>query len=265
MSGAIAGLAISTAVSGISFYQANQQKKLSQQAELDAAEAMEAARGKLDVNFAEQMSINKESYDNQRQAMLSQGAMATNAGIESERGSAATAGRVYAGQLEEQRKIRNDEGDEMTNIKAAILEEDSRLRDLDVSLDLEEVAGNQMKASDAQRAAAAANQQGLQSGAAALQSGLELVPLYMKNSALKQESIGNMTMTADEFGEFGNVGKTNRKGEFEFNPIMGEASDGFTNMDFDKYKKLSPSDRRKVDRDLTKEQADYLKYNQFYQ
>jgi hypothetical protein len=264
MSGAIAGLAISTAVSGISFYQANQQKKLSQQAELDAAEAMEAARGKLDVNFAEQMSINKESYDNQRQAMLSQGAMATNAGIESERGSAATAGRVYAGQLEEQRKIRNDEGDEMTNIKAAILEEDSRLRDLNVSLDLEEVAGNQMKASDAQQAAAAANQQGLQSGAAALQSGLELVPLYMKNSALKQESIGNMTMTDEQKAQFGNIGSTNRKDEFKINSIMGDG-DGITNMDFIKYSKLSPKERRRVDRDLSKDQADFLKYNQFQQ
>jgi hypothetical protein len=191
MSGAIAGLAISTAVSGISFYQANQQKKLSQQAELDAAEAMEAARGKLDVNFAEEMSIKKEAYDNQREAMLVQGAMATNAGIESERGSAATAGRVYAGQQAGQTQIRNAMSDEQTNIEAAILEEESRLRDLDVSLDLEEVAGNQMKASDAQRAAAAANQQGLQSGAAALQSGLELVPLYMKDRNNKGEFVNS--------------------------------------------------------------------------
>jgi len=191
MSGVIASLAISATVSGISFAQANKQKKLSQQAELDAAEAMEAARGKLDVNFAEQMSINKESYDNQRKAMLVQGTMATNAGIESERGAGATAGRVLAASLEEQRKIRNDEGDEMTNIKAAILEEDSRLRDLDVSLDLEEVAGNQMKASDAQRAAAAANQQGLQSGAEALQSGLELIPLYMKKRNNKGEFVNS--------------------------------------------------------------------------
>ena len=36
--------------------------------------------------------------------------------------------------------------DEMTNIESAIIDEDSRLRDLNVSLDLEEVAGNQQKA-----------------------------------------------------------------------------------------------------------------------
>ena len=60
-----AGVAIAGTVTsaGMSFAQASKQKKAQQRAERDAEKAMAEARGKLDVNFAEQMSIKKEAYD----------------------------------------------------------------------------------------------------------------------------------------------------------------------------------------------------------
>lgn len=186
MSGVIAGLAISTVSAGASFAQAAKQNRLKRQAQSDAEQAMAAARGKLDVNFAEQMSIKKEAYDLERQAMLVQGAQLTQAGIESERGAAATAGRVFAQQQLGQQQIRSAMADEMTNIEAAVLEEESRLRDLGVGLDLEEVAGQQMMAADAQRAAAASTQQGIQSAASALSYGIQAgVPLYNQGKVAK--------------------------------------------------------------------------------
>jgi len=185
MSGVIAGLAISTVSAGASFAQAAKQNRLKRQAQSDAERAMAAARGKLDVNFAEQMSIKKEAYDLERQAMLVQGAQLTQAGIESERGSAATAGRVFAQQQLGQQQIRSAMADEMTNIESAVLEEESRLRDLGVGLDLEEVAGQQMMAADAQRAAAASTQQGFQSALGAAQLAVEQVPLYRETRADK--------------------------------------------------------------------------------
>jgi len=187
---AVGGLVISGVSAGVSFSQANKQKKAQQRAEEEADKAMEAARGKLDVNFAEQMSIKKEAYDLEREAMLSAGAQATEAGIESERGSAATAGRVYAAQQQGQAGIRGAMADEMTNIENAIIEEDARLRDLDVALDLEEVAGNQQAAADAQRAAMAARQQGVQSTLAFAQQGLAMAPLYSKNTAAQKSAMG---------------------------------------------------------------------------
>lgn len=185
MSGLIAGLAISTVSAGASFAQAAKQNRLKRQAQSDAEQAMAAARGKLDVNFAEQMAIKKEAYDLEREAMLVQGAQLTQAGIESERGSAATAGRVFAQQQLGQQQIRSAMADEMTNIEAAVLEEESRLRDLGVGLDLEEVAGQQMMAADAQRAATASTQQGIQSAISGLQQGVEGIPLYMETRADK--------------------------------------------------------------------------------
>lgn len=217
---AVGGLVISGVSAGVSFSQANKQKKAQQRAEEEADKAMEAARGKLDVNFAEQMSVKKEAYDLEREAMLSAGAQATEAGIESERGSAATAGRVYAAQQQGQAGIRGAMADEMTNIENAIIEEDSRLRDLDVALDLEEVAGNQQAAADAQRAANAARQQGVQSTLAFAQQGLAMAPLYSKNTAAQKSAMGEAqgaTATAADVkaGKAANIGDS-------MNPYSGK-------------------------------------------
>ncbi len=123
---AIGGLAVSATSAGMSFAQASKQRKAQKRAERDAEKAMAEARGKLDVNFAEQMSIKKEAYDLEREALNVQGAQATEAGRESERGAAATAGRVYAAQQAGQGQVRSAMADEMTNIEQAIVDEDSR-------------------------------------------------------------------------------------------------------------------------------------------
>tara|TARA_R110002124_G_scaffold230259_1_gene395367 strand:+ start:511 stop:1353 length:843 start_codon:yes stop_codon:yes gene_type:complete len=188
MSAAITAAAIGATMS---FTQQMTQNKRQRQAEADADKAMALARGKLDVNFAEQATIKKEAYDSEREALLVQGAQAINAGIESERGAAATAGRVYAGQQKAQAGVRSAQADEMTNIESAILEEDSRLRDLNVSLDLEEVAGNQMKAANAQAAAAAAGQQGWQSVVAGVGEYASQQALYKQDFKAQQAAIGD--------------------------------------------------------------------------
>jgi hypothetical protein len=182
LTGIAAGVSIAATAggAGMSFAQANKQRGLQKQAEADAIKAMAEARQKLDVNFAEQMSIKKEAYDLERQAMLSAGAQATQAGIESERGAAATAGRVFAGQQQAQGQIRSAMADEMTNIEGAILEEEGRLRDLSVGLDLQEVAGQQQRAADAQAAALAARQQGIEGIVNAAEKGVQYIPLYPK-------------------------------------------------------------------------------------
>jgi len=194
MSGVIAGLAISTvsAVHRLLKQQANRLKRQHNQMQRGHG----CCRGKLDVNFAEQMSIKKEAYDLERQAMLVQGAQLTQAGIESERGSAATAGRVFAKQQLGQQQIRSAMADEMTNIESAVLEEESRLRDLGVGLDLEEVAGQQMMAADAQRAATASTQQGFQSALGAAQLAVEQVPLYNQDKIAKQLALEEQQLAA---------------------------------------------------------------------
>lgn len=169
----------------MSFSQAGKQRKMQNQAEADADKAMQEARKRLEVNYYDQLSIFKDPYELQREAAISSGAQAIQAGVESERGAAATAGRVQMAQNEAQAGIRTEMGQELSALEKLSATEDARLRDINVQLDLGEVAGAQQKAADAQAAAEAATMQGVQSVGSAIQQGISIVPLYQQSRASK--------------------------------------------------------------------------------
>jgi hypothetical protein len=180
MIGAIIGIASTVATTAMSFAQANKQKQLQKQAEQEADKAMFAARKRLEVNYMDALSVQKEPYELARQAMLAQGTQATQAGQESERGAAATAGRVQMGQNEAQGDIRTAMGKELTEIERLKVAEDARLRDLNTQLDLGEVEGAQMAAANAQEMSANAMEQGFAGVTSAATQAANLVPLYGK-------------------------------------------------------------------------------------
>lgn len=183
---AIGGLVVSAASTAASAAQASKQRKLQSQAETDAANAMAEAKKNLGKNFYDTMGVKKEPYELQREAMLAQGAEAIQAGVESERGAAATAGKVQGAMNVGQADIRTAMGTEMTDIEKLKLQEDARLRDVGVQLNLEEVAGQQQMAADAQAAKVAANQQMMQGVTSMVQQGLAMAPLYEGSSAKSQ-------------------------------------------------------------------------------
>lgn len=180
---AIGGLAVSAASTTMSFVQAGQQKKKQRQAEAAAAEAMAAARKKLEVNFAKERAIQKEPYELAREAVTSMGAQAMQAAQEADRGAEAVAGKVQMAQNTGQAAIRGEMGQELTDIEKDIINEESRLRDLGVQLDLGEVEGAQLAARDAEEARAAAITEGMQGVTSTLQQGLAMVPLYQKSAS----------------------------------------------------------------------------------
>ena len=85
-------------------------------------------------------------------------------------------------QNEAQADIRTAMGAEMTDIEKEIIDEQSRLRDLGVQLDLGEVQGAQSAARDAQEAAAAYETAGYKGLADTAQRGLNMVSLYPKTN-----------------------------------------------------------------------------------
>jgi hypothetical protein len=132
----IVSLAATAATTAGSFIQASKQKKLQKEAEAEADRALADARKKLDVNFYEGLSIQKEPYELAREALLSSGAQAIQAGVEgSERGAAATAGRVQMAQQQGQREIASAMGQDMFGLQKLALQEESRLRDIGAGLD----------------------------------------------------------------------------------------------------------------------------------
>ena len=176
------GLGIAAASAGASFAQAGKQSRLRREAESAADKAMQEARKALDVNFYESLAIQKEPYELEREALRAAGAQAIQAGVESERGAAATVGRVAMAQNEAQAGVRTAMGKELMDLEKMTAQEESRLRDVGVQLSLEEVAGAQQAASDAQRAQAAAIAQGAQSLTSAGQQIMANAALYGKSN-----------------------------------------------------------------------------------
>ena len=183
--------AISTTVavagSAASFGQANKQKNAMRQADAEAERKMRAAREKLEVNYLDTLSIPMEAYEREREALLVSGATAMQAATEGEeRGVTATAGRVLQAQQAGQAASRTAMAQDIFNLDAAVAQEDSRLRDVGVGLDLQEAEGAQQASADAAAARANAISQGTQQAVSAVQQTISAAPLYGKSATTKQ-------------------------------------------------------------------------------
>lgn len=183
----VIGATAAVAGTSMSFIQAGEQKKAQRQAEKDADEAMANARRKLETNFYAAQGIKKEPYELEREALLSQGAQAIQAGVESERGAAATAGRVQLAQQQGQAGVRTAMGQELNALENKQLAEESRLRDIGVQLDLGQVEGAQLTAANAQKLEAQAMQQGFQGLTSVGQQLIAAAPLFGTSRANASE------------------------------------------------------------------------------
>lgn len=182
---AIAGIAISVATTAMSFAEKKKAENRKREAEAAAERKMEEARKKLSVNYADELSIAKEPYQREREALLAQGANIMDAAVESERGGGASAGRLLAAQQEGQGQIRDAQSVDLFNLEAAQAEEDSRLRDINVDMDLNQIAGAQAAAAEAQDAANVAKQQAIQGIGSVAQQAMSFAPLYAKSSGTR--------------------------------------------------------------------------------
>lgn len=152
------GLATSAASTVGSFVQAGKQRERQKQAEIDAQEAMDAAKAKLEVNYMEGRSIQKEAYERAREAGLSGSKQILQAAREGDpRGAVVGAGRAAVLNEAAQAQARTDMAQDLQNLETAALKEESRLRDARANIDLGEVAGQQQIAADARAAEQAAN------------------------------------------------------------------------------------------------------------
>jgi len=175
-------LAATAASTGMSFAQAGKQRQAMRNAERDADTAMQEARKKLEINFYDSLGIQKEPYELEREALLSQGAQAIQAGVESERGAAATAGRIQMAQQEGQAGVRSAFGQELSALEKLSAQEDSRLRDVGAQLDLGEVEGAQLAAANAQELKTQAQNQAFQGVVNTAKQAAQFVPLFPKTN-----------------------------------------------------------------------------------
>lgn len=180
---AAVGLGLTAAGTGASFYQASQQRKKSAEAEAAAAAAMAEARKKLEVNYYEKLGINREPYELAREAASVTATNLIQAGVESERGAGAVAGRVQMAQNLNQNQIRSDMGTELNNLNKLVASEDVRLNNAKVNLDLGAVEGAQRAAANYENMANNSLTQGFQGVTSLGGQVLAAAPLYAKTGA----------------------------------------------------------------------------------
>ena len=196
---AIASIAGTAASTGISLSQAAKQKKLQREADAAAVKAIADVRKRFDVNVYEALGIPKEVYELEREALLQQGALVLQAGMEgSQRGAAATAGRAMLAQQQGQAGVRTKMAKDISDLERMTAIEEARLRDLEMQLNKEEAEGAQQASAEA----AQARQLSLQRTAAGVQQlgqqALMLAPLFPQNRQAQQAAMAAMDLSPEQ-------------------------------------------------------------------
>lgn len=180
------GIAASAGGAAMSFSQAEKQRAMSLKAKEEVDKMTKLAEKTYRVNPLDAISIPLDAFQLESEAMLQQGAQLTEAGKESERGVAATAGRVQAAQNTGQAKIRSDAAETITSLDIASAKEDANIRDKVAGLYTDIAAGAATAAADSAKAANQYQQQGVQQVISTVGQIAQAAPLYAKSSASRQ-------------------------------------------------------------------------------
>ena len=174
---------VGTAVSaGGSFIQAKKQKDRMEAAERDADKFMQEAKGKLDTNYMEELSLSMRPYERAREQNLAAAASAMQQGVEGdERGGAATAGKVLQASQQLEGNITDKQIGAIQDLEKLTAEEESRLRDEKVNLNLAEFEGK--KTAEAMR-------QGISSLGDLGTQGASFAPLYQGGGQTDMSGLG---------------------------------------------------------------------------
>lgn len=182
---AVVGAGTALAGSYMSFKQASQQSKAATTARIEAEKAIQEAKKRAEQNVFEALSLTKEPYERAREAALVTGAQAIEAGRESERGGAATAGRALMAQNLQQGQIADIQAQEMQGLNQMVAAEESRLKDYAANVSLAEAAGAQQAIRDAEKLRSQAMVQGFQGLGQVASSVGQALPLFYEGQGAK--------------------------------------------------------------------------------
>jgi hypothetical protein len=197
------GLASTAASTGMSFAQAGKQNRLRKEAEAAAEKAMMEARGRTEANYFEQLAVAKESYEQANKASNVAAAQAIEAIKAGDvRGVSAGVGGIQQSSLQQANQVRAAQEKEILDRQKLIAQEDSRLRDINVQLDLQEVQGAQLAARDAQEANVAALGAGFEGLASMGQQTMDMVPLFQEQEGIYFDKKGKLRGSRKAVQEF---------------------------------------------------------------
>ena len=189
------------ASTGMSIAQASKQNRLAKDASKAADAAFKKAEAQLDVNYFEQLGISKTPYENQREAIAQSAAQAMEVGKESERGGAATAGRVLAQSNVAQQGITDNQTKDLEALQKLVATEEARLGTAKSDLSLAQAEGAGIASAQAQNASNAAVQSAV-SGVADFGMGMYQNSELYKQNPTTPDSTTPAANNADSFGVF---------------------------------------------------------------
>ena len=183
---AATALALSAGTTIASGSQATKQRKIMEGAEGEANKYMESARDRLNVNTYEELSVNTDIYDKERDNLATVGESYVQLTSGQDRAGSNVQNVVNALQAGNE-KISMREAKEVDKLNLEIADEETRLLDIGTQLDLGEVAGAQQKAADAEAKATAFKGDFVKGLGNTAMAGIQLgVPLYQKSAQVKQ-------------------------------------------------------------------------------
>lgn len=181
------GLATSLGTAGASFGNARKMMRENKKANEAAARSLAEAKKKMNVNYYEQLGLQTGVYETAARRAKSTAADLIRAAQQGEgRGVGAAASQIYATALEGQENVRASMAEDLMGLDKLVAAEDSRIAGALAGLDLQAAEGAQLAARDAQRAAAAATTEGMQSLQSGAQQLYEAAPLFDKSQGMRQ-------------------------------------------------------------------------------
>jgi len=211
--GTAIALGISAVGTGASFVQAGKQNRLAKDAQTAADKAFKDAEAQLDVNYFEQLGISKTPYENQRNAITQASAQAMEVAKESDRGGAATAGRVLAQSNLAQQNITDQQTKDLEALNKLVATEESKLGTSRANLSLSQAEGAGIASAQAQNAANQSIAQGIQGIGNMAMMGLEASELYGSDGTVDTDNTVDTNNTlvsnnTDSFGVFASDANT---------------------------------------------------------
>jgi hypothetical protein len=188
MWGAIASIATQGVTSILSGVQMQRMKKAQRAADAESAKLMQDIYKDLEKNQYAAVGLPMKAYDIERENLAAAGAQAIEAGRESERTAAATAGLTMAQYRKALRDIQSEQADKMTELELLKAQEAARKGDIKMQFKAMEAEGAALASADYENRANAAAQGAIQGVIGAAGTALAAVPLFQATKGVKAAS-----------------------------------------------------------------------------
>ena len=188
MWGAIAEIGVQAVTSLLSLGQMQRMKAEQRKADAQTAKLMKDVYGELEKNQYAAVGLPMKAYDIERENLAAQGAQIVEAGRESERTAAATAGLTMGQYRKALRDIQSEQADKMLELNLLTAQEAARKSDIRAQFKAQEAEGSALAAADYEQRKLAAAGGAIQGLVGAAGTAVSTIPLFKATQGVKAAS-----------------------------------------------------------------------------